>query len=95
MNEGSAVNIVAAAKLHARLLSTIEDLEYVPKAKRDRMVRLMELHRDIESRKQKIELLAETTKKEKKEHELLRDSASRRLSYIIPGQKEKYTQQQR
>ncbi len=95
MNVGSTANIAAASKLHATLLSTIEDLEYVPKAKQDRMVRLMEFHRDIESRKKKLELLAETTKKEKKEHELLRASASRRLSYIIPGQKEKCTQQQR
>jgi len=94
MNEGSTVNNVAAAKLHAKLLSTIEDLEYVPKAKQDRMVRLMELRREIESQKKKLELLAETTTKEK-EYELVRDSASRRLSYVIPGQKEKYTQQKR
>ena len=95
MNVGSTVNIVAAAKLHAKVLSTIEDLEYVPKAKQDRMARVMELRRDIESQKKKLESLAETTKKEKKEYELLRDSASRRLSYVIPGQKEKYTQQKR
>lgn len=95
MNVGSTVNIVAAAKLHAKLLSTIQDLEYVPRAKQDRMVRLMELRRDIESQEKKLESLAETTKKEKKEYELLRDSASRRLSYVIPGQKEKYTQQKR
>lgn len=95
MNAGSSANIVAAAKFHAKLLYSIEDLEYVPKAKRDQMVRLMDLDRDIESRRKKLETLTEMTKKEKKEHELLQDSASKRLSYLIPGQNKKCTQQER
>ena len=95
MNLGPAANLTATVNYHARLLSTIEELEYVPKAKRDQMDCINELQRKIDSCKAKIDTLAEKTMKERKDHELLRDSAARRFAHTLAGHKDKCAQQER
>jgi len=85
-------NIVANAEYHSRLLSTIAELEYVPQAKRDQIEYIKDLQTQIESGQKKIAQLAEKTKKERKEHESLRDSTARRFAHLLVGQKEKFAQ---
>jgi len=85
-------NIVANAEYHSSLLSTIAELEYVPQAKRDQIEYIKDLQTQIESGQKKIAQLAEKTKKERKEHESLRDSTARRFAHLLVGQKEKFAQ---
>ena len=92
MNLEAPENIVANAEYHAKLLSTIAELEYVPQAKRDQIGYIKDLQSQIESGQRKIAQLAEKTQKERKEHESLRDSTARRFAHILVGQREKFAQ---
>ena len=85
-------NIIANSEYHSRLLSTIAELEYVPQAKRDQIEYIKDLQTQIESGQGKITQLAEKTKKERKEHESLRDSTARRFAHLLVGKKEKFAQ---
>ena len=85
-------NIIINAEYHARLLSTIAGLEYIPQAKKDQIPYVNDLERQIESGKARILELAAKTKKERKEHEAIRDSIAKRYAHILIGKKEKFAQ---
>jgi len=82
--------IVENAEYHARLLKTIAELEYVPQAKKHQEGYIKDLEKQIERNDAKIKELTVKTKKERKEHELLRDSTARRLAHKLVGKKEQY-----
>lgn len=83
-------NIVANAEYHSNLLSTIAELAYVPQAIKDQIEYVNDLQSQIKASKKKIATLTEKTKKERKEHESLRDSTARRWAYFLAGKKEKF-----
>ena len=85
-------SIIVNAEYHARLLSSIADLEYVPQARKDQIEYVKDLEQQIESGKVRISELAAKTKKERKEHEALRDSVARRFAHLVVGKKEKFAQ---
>ncbi|KDR78264.1 hypothetical protein GALMADRAFT_119275 [Galerina marginata CBS 339.88] len=82
--------ILANADYHTRLLSTIAELEYVPTARKHQVNYVKDLESQLDSGKKKIVQLAEKTKKERKEHEVLRDSTARRFAHKLVGKREKY-----
>ncbi|KAF4611627.1 hypothetical protein D9613_003902 [Agrocybe pediades] len=82
--------IVANADYHSRLLKTIAELEYVSSAKKHQEVYIKDLENEVAKGQKRIVQLAEKTKKERKEHEALRDSTSRRLAHRLLGKREQY-----
>lgn len=82
--------IVANSHHHAQLLNTIADLEYVPQARKQQTTYIKDLESQVSALKQNITLLAAKTKKERKEHETLRDSTSRRFAHKLIGKKQEY-----
>jgi len=85
-------SITANAEYHAKLLSIIADLGYAPQAMKDQLEYVKDLERLIESGKARISELAAKTKKERKEHEAIRDSVAKRFAHILVGKKEKFSQ---
>jgi len=82
--------IVANADYHTRLLKTIAELEYVPSAKKHQQAYIKDLENEVANSQSRILKLAEKTKKERKEHEALRDSTGRRFAHKLLGKKEQY-----
>jgi DNA repair protein RadC len=82
--------IVANSHHHTRLLNTIADLEYVPQAKKQQATYIKDLESQVWALQQNITQLAAKTKKERKEHETLRDSTSRRFAHKLIGKKQEY-----
>ncbi|KAF8970669.1 hypothetical protein BDZ97DRAFT_1790404 [Flammula alnicola] len=82
--------IVANAGYHTQLLNTIAELEYVPSAKKHQASYIKDLEIQLAASQKRVVQLAEKTKKERKEHEALRDSTSRRFAHKLLGKKEKY-----
>ncbi|TFK29133.1 hypothetical protein FA15DRAFT_664449 [Coprinopsis marcescibilis] len=83
-------DIVANADYHTQLLSSIADLEYANSALKQHSSYLSDLEQQLSASEQKITELAKQTKKERKEHERLRDSTARRLAAKLTGQKGKF-----
>ena len=82
--------ILANATYHSRLLTTIGNLEYVPSAKKHQISYIDDLEGQSTTLQKEVGQLAEKTKKERKEHETLRDSTSRRFAHKLLGKAEKY-----
>lgn len=82
--------IVANANYHTRLLNTIAELDYVPSAKNNQSSYIRDLENQVSASKKRIVQLAEKTKKERKEHEALRDATTKRFAHKIMGKREKY-----
>lgn len=86
--------IVQHADYHARLLRTLSDLDYTPTALRQHREYIRDLEGQLVASDRKVEELAKATKKERKDHERLRDSTTRRLAAKLSGKKEKYEAEQ-
>ncbi|PPQ95779.1 hypothetical protein CVT26_015919 [Gymnopilus dilepis] len=82
--------IVANADYHTGLLSTIAELDYVPAAKEHQIKYIEDLETQLATSKSQVEQLSQKTKKERKEHEALRDSTTRRLAHKLLGKKEQF-----
>ncbi|KAF8900432.1 hypothetical protein CPB84DRAFT_1815383 [Gymnopilus junonius] len=82
--------IVANADYHTRLLSTIAGLDYVPAAKEHQINYIKDLETQLTGSRNRVAQLAQKTKKERKEHEALRDSTTRRLAHKLLGKKEQF-----
>ena len=82
--------IVANSHHHTQLLNTIADLEYVPQAKKQQATYIKDLESQVWALQENITKLAVKTKKERKEHETLRDSTSRRFAHKLIGKKQEY-----
>ncbi|KAH9477103.1 hypothetical protein JR316_0011019 [Psilocybe cubensis] len=82
--------IVANAGYHTRLLNTIAELEYVPVAKKNQSSYIKDLENQVSASQQRIIRLAEKTKKERKEHEALRDATTKRFAHKLLGKREKF-----
>ncbi|KAG2005670.1 hypothetical protein CC2G_002057 [Coprinopsis cinerea AmutBmut pab1-1] len=82
--------IVANADYHNHLLSTLSQLDYAEPALTQHRSYIADLEAQIARSDKKIEELAVKTKKERKEHEQLRDSTARRLAARLTGKKEKF-----
>ncbi|KAF5329452.1 hypothetical protein D9619_009108 [Psilocybe cf. subviscida] len=82
--------IVSNANYHTRLLQTISDLEYVPSARKQQTTYVGDLRGELAKKKALVEELVKTTAKERKDHQTLRDSTSRRFAHKIMGKREKY-----
>jgi len=83
-------NIVANAQYHSQLLASIAELEYVPSALTQQESFIANLEAQRSQTEAAISKLAKATKKERKEHESLRDSTARRLAHKLTGRKEKF-----
>jgi hypothetical protein len=75
---------------HSRLLAQISELDYVPSALRQQDTYITGLEKDLAQLARQITALEKSTKKERKEHEALRDSTTRRFAAKITGRKEKF-----
>jgi len=82
--------IIANAEYHATLLKTIAELDYVPQARKNQEAYIKDLENQVSKNDKHIKQLAEKTKKERKEHEVLRDSTARRFAHKMVGKKEQY-----
>jgi hypothetical protein len=85
-------SIIDNADYHAKLLSTIASLEYVPQARKDQIEYVKDLELQVESGKARISELAAKTKKERKEHEAIRDSVAKRFAHLLVGKKQKFAE---
>ncbi|KAJ7835927.1 hypothetical protein B0H14DRAFT_2795062 [Mycena olivaceomarginata] len=77
---------------HAQLLAQIAELDYVPPALKQQEMYIAALEKDLDALAPQIAELEKTTKKERKEHEALRDSTMRRLAAKITGREEKFAE---
>lgn len=82
--------ILANAPYHSSLLTAIGQLEYVPSAKKHQISYIEDLEGQLATIQKEVAQLAEKTKKERKEHESLRDSTGRRFAHKLLGKAEKY-----
>ncbi|KAJ3758970.1 hypothetical protein EV360DRAFT_42808, partial [Lentinula raphanica] len=84
--------ILSSASYHTSLLQTIESLQYAPSALKQQSKYLSDLEVELVKVKQEVKQLGAKTKKERKEHEELRDSTTRRLTARLKGKSgiEKY-----
>ncbi|KAF8816955.1 hypothetical protein BYT27DRAFT_7229196 [Phlegmacium glaucopus] len=82
--------IVANAAYHASLLTAISQFEYVPSAKKHQISYIKDIEGQLATIQGEVAQLAEKTKKERKEHETLRDSTGRRFAHKLLGKREKY-----
>lgn len=82
--------IIANADYHSRLLTAIGQLEYIPSAKKHQLSYIEDLEGQLATILKEVAQLAEKTKKERKEHEALRDSTGRRFVHKMLGKQEQY-----
>ncbi|KAJ7021030.1 hypothetical protein C8F04DRAFT_1050203 [Mycena alexandri] len=75
---------------NVQLLAAIAELDYVPPALEQQESYLADLEKERVQLTDEITFLEEQTRKEKKEHEALRDSTTRRFAAKITGKKEKF-----
>ncbi|KAG5340050.1 hypothetical protein C0989_002986 [Termitomyces sp. Mn162] len=78
------------AAYHSRLISTISELDYVPSALKLQTSYVDDLQTRLEESQALLKKLSEATKKERKEHESLRDSTTRRLAHKLTGRKDQF-----
>ncbi|KAG6864605.1 hypothetical protein C0991_008283 [Blastosporella zonata] len=78
------------APYHSRLISNIAELDYAPLALKHQTSYVDDLHARLKQSGARLTRLSETTKKERKEHESLRDSIARRLAHKLTGRKEQF-----
>ncbi|KAF7307876.1 hypothetical protein MKEN_01148100 [Mycena kentingensis (nom. inval.)] len=82
------------AAYHATLLSSIAALDYVPSALQHQCRLVGNLQQQLRDTDAAIKSLEKKTKKERKEHESIRDSTARRLAAKLTGRKEKFEKKQ-
>ncbi|KAK7055494.1 hypothetical protein R3P38DRAFT_2600445 [Favolaschia claudopus] len=82
--------ILQNATYHTQLLSQIAGLDYVPPALKQQDAYIKGLETDITNVGREVKALEKSTKKERKEHESIRDSTARRFAAKITGRKEKF-----
>ena len=82
--------ILENAQYHANLLKSLDELSYAPSALSQQTSYLADLEERIKNLRANVETLAKVTKKERKEHESLRDSTARRLAAKMTGKKQKF-----
>jgi len=82
--------IIANAAYHTRLLTVIGQFEHVPSAKKHQISYIKDIEGQLATIQEEVAQLAEKTKKERKEHEALRDSTGRRFAHKLMGKREKY-----
>ncbi|KAF7369822.1 hypothetical protein MVEN_00315100 [Mycena venus] len=82
--------VLQNAAYHAQLLAQIAELDYVPPALKQQDDYIAGLQNDLTVLARQITALEAKTKKERKEHEALRDSTTRRFAAKITGRKEKF-----
>jgi septal ring factor EnvC (AmiA/AmiB activator) len=84
--------VLQSSAHHAQLLAQIAELDYVPPALKQQEMYIAALEKDLDALAPQIAELEKTTKKERKEHEALRDSTMRRLAAKITGREEKFAE---
>jgi hypothetical protein len=82
--------VLQNATYHAQLLAGIAELDYVPPALEQQDKYIVGLEQEAAALARKIKALEWKTSKERKEHEDLRDSTTRRFAAKIIGRKEKF-----
>jgi hypothetical protein len=85
--------ITENAAYHAELLASIAELDYTPSALDQQGKYLADLKQQRANIQKEVERLTKITKKERKEHESLRDSVARKFMYRVAGKKEKFEAQ--
>lgn len=85
MSTSTLSQIRSSASYHLSLLQTLESLQYAPSALNQQSKYLRDLQAELASVKKEVKQLGEKTKKERKEHEELRDSTTRRLAARLKG----------
>ncbi|KAJ3916480.1 hypothetical protein F5877DRAFT_80841 [Lentinula edodes] len=85
MSTSTLSQIRSSASYHLSLLQTLESLQYAPSALNQQSKYLRDLQAELTSVKKEVKQLGEKTKKERKEHEELRDSTTRRLAARLKG----------
>ncbi|KAG6889689.1 hypothetical protein C0995_015437 [Termitomyces sp. Mi166 len=78
------------AAYHARLISAISELDYVPSALKHQTSYVDDLQTRLKQSEAQLKKLSEMTNKERKEHEYLRDSTARRLAHKLTGRKDQF-----
>ncbi|ESK93279.1 hypothetical protein Moror_14542 [Moniliophthora roreri MCA 2997] len=78
------------AQYHAELIKSLEELQYAPSALTQQTSYLTDLEKQLRTTKENVERLSQATKKERKDHEKMRDSTARKLAARISGKKEKF-----
>lgn len=79
--------IVANTEYHSRLLTSISYLDYVASALEHHAAYVADLENQKVQSAERVLALNKRTKKERKEHETLRDSTARRLAHRLTGRK--------
>ncbi|KAJ6492936.1 hypothetical protein C8R47DRAFT_1044436 [Mycena vitilis] len=82
--------VLQNAAYHARLLASISELDYVPSALKQQDSLIASLQGEAAGLTRQIKALESKTSKERKEHEALRDSTTRRFAAKLTGRKEKF-----
>lgn len=82
--------IVQSADYHNQLLQTIAEYEYAVPSLKQHNAYISDLEAQLAKSKEKLKNLESKTKKEKKEHEAIRDSTAKRLTAKLTGRKAKY-----
>ncbi|KAF9074408.1 hypothetical protein BDP27DRAFT_1214248 [Rhodocollybia butyracea] len=77
--------IISIAPYHLSLLQTLDSLQYAPSALKQQTSYLRDLQAELQSVQEMVKGLGDKTKKERKEHEELRDSTRRRLTARLKG----------
>jgi ABC-type Zn uptake system ZnuABC Zn-binding protein ZnuA len=82
--------IVANVEYHSRLLTSISNLDYIASALEHQAAYVADLENQKVQSAERVLALNKRTKKERKDHETLRDSTTRRLAHKLTGRKELY-----
>ncbi|KAF8999853.1 hypothetical protein BDQ17DRAFT_1410589 [Cyathus striatus] len=82
--------VAANAAYHTELLTNIAELDYVSAALSNQTSYVNDLEKQFAQSRKKLNELQQKTKKERKEHEALKDSTARRLAHKLTGRKEKF-----
>ncbi|KAJ7630079.1 hypothetical protein DFH06DRAFT_705926 [Mycena polygramma] len=82
--------VLQNAAYHAQLLASISELDYVPSALKQQDSLIASLQGEAAGLTRQIKALESKTSKERKEHEALRDSTTRRFAAKLTGRKEKF-----
>ncbi|KAK7045416.1 hypothetical protein VNI00_007669 [Paramarasmius palmivorus] len=90
MSPSTSQSIRDNAQYHAELIKSLDEMQYAPSALTQQTTYLEDLEKQLKSAKERVEKLSHVTKKERKDHEKMRDSTARKLAARISGKKEKF-----
>ncbi|KAJ3516235.1 hypothetical protein NLJ89_g1259 [Agrocybe chaxingu] len=80
------------ASYHSRLCATLELLKDIPAAFAKQAAYVADLKNELEQAERRLAGLVEATKKERKEHEAMRDSTGRKLVNRLTGKREAWAE---